>query len=96
MNEKIDFLYMVASALKSCVKFIYSEKATKFCEITLLLSYVVPVKSKVKISHNFVAFWECMNFNSCIRIQAKAYSGLISFSTYIRPDLHIKKICATK
>ena len=39
------------------LKFIYSEKATKFCEIfTLLLSYVVPVKSKVKISQNFVAF----------------------------------------
>ena len=41
---------------KSCarVKFIYSEKATKFCEIfTLLLSYVVPVKSKVKISAKF-------------------------------------------
>ena len=36
------------------VKFIYSEKATNFCEIfTLLLSYVVPVKSKVKISQNF-------------------------------------------
>ena len=35
-------------------KLIYSEKATKFCEIfTLLLSYVVPVKSKVKISQNF-------------------------------------------
>ena len=33
------------------LKFIYSEKAAKFCEIfTLLLSYVVPVKSKVKIS----------------------------------------------
>ena len=29
------------------VKFIYSEKGTKFCEIfTLLLSYVVPVKSE--------------------------------------------------
>ena len=29
------------------IKFIYSEKATKFFEIsTLLLSYVVPVKSK--------------------------------------------------
>ena len=41
------------------LKFIYSEKATKFCEIsTLLLSYVVPVKSKVKISQNFVAFSE--------------------------------------
>ena len=45
------------------VKFINSEKATKFCEIfTLLLSYVVPVKSKVKISQNFVAFSEYMNF----------------------------------
>ena len=31
-------------------KFIYSEKATKFCEIsTIDLSYVVPVKSTVKI-----------------------------------------------
>ena len=39
------------------LKFIYSEKATKFCEIsTLLLSYVVPVKSKV-------VFSEYMNFN---------------------------------
>ena len=45
------------------IKFIYSEKATKFCEIfTLLLSYVVPVKSKVKISQNCVAFSEYMNF----------------------------------
>jgi len=47
------------------VKFIYSEKATKFCEIfTLLLFYVVPVKSKVEISQNFVAFSEYMNFTS--------------------------------
>ena len=41
------------------LKFIYSERATKFCEIsTLILSYVVPVKSKVEISQNFVAFSE--------------------------------------
>ena len=47
------------------LKFIYYEKATKFCEIfTLLLPYVVPVKIKVKISQNFVAFSEHMNFNS--------------------------------
>ena len=46
------------------MKFIYSKKATKFCEIfTLLLSYAVPVKSKVKISQNFVAIAEYMNFN---------------------------------
>ena len=44
-------------------KFIYSEKATKFCDIsTLLLSYVVPVKNKAKISQTFVAFSENINF----------------------------------
>ena len=49
------------------VKFIYSEKGTKFCKIsTLLLSYEVPVKSKVKISQNFVAFSEYMNFNRTV------------------------------
>jgi len=46
------------------IKFIYSEKTTKFCKIsTNYLSYVVPVKSKVEISQNFVAFSEYMNFN---------------------------------
>ena len=38
------------------LKFIYSEKATKFCEIfPLLLTAVHTVKSKGKISQNFVA-----------------------------------------
>ena len=47
------------------IKFIYFEKATKFCKIsTLLLSYVVPVKSKVEMLQNFVAFSEYMNFIS--------------------------------
>ena len=47
------------------IKFIYSEKATKFCEVStlLFLSYVVSVKSKVEISQNFVAISEYMNFN---------------------------------
>ena len=45
------------------LKLIYSKKATKFCEIsTVDLSYVVPVKSSVEISKNFVAFSEYMNF----------------------------------
>ena len=49
------------------VRFIYSEKATKFSEIfTLPLSYVVPVKSNVKMSQNFVASSEYMNFKSQI------------------------------
>ena len=51
---------------KSTVKLIYSEKATKFCEIlTLLLTTVHTIKSKVKILQHFVAFSEFMNFNSC-------------------------------
>ena len=42
------------------LKFIYSEKATKFCEIFfLLLTTVHTVKEK--ISQNFVAFSEYMN-----------------------------------
>jgi hypothetical protein len=36
--------------LQTKLKFIYSKMATKFCKIfTLWLSYVLPVKSKVKI-----------------------------------------------
>ena len=46
------------------VKFIYSEKAIKFCEIsTLLLSVYTVDKSKVEISQNFVAFSEYTNFS---------------------------------
>ena len=45
------------------LKFIYSEKAAKFCEIfPLLLTTVHTVKSKGKISQNFVTFSEYMNF----------------------------------
>ena len=49
------------------LKFIYSEKATKFCEtFTLLLTTVHTVKSKVKILQNFVAFSEYMNFKGIL------------------------------
>ena len=45
------------------IKFVYSEKATKFCEIfTLLLTTVHTVKSNVKVLQNFVAFSEYRNF----------------------------------
>ena len=50
---------------KSMLKFIYSEKATKFCEIfPILLTVCTLVKSKGKISQNSVAFSEYMNFIS--------------------------------
>ena len=47
------------------IKFIYSEKATKFCEISpLLLSVCTVDKSKGEIAQNFVAFSEYTNFTS--------------------------------
>ena len=55
------------SCVAAVLKFLYSEKATKFCEIsTLDLSYVVTVKSTVEISQNIVAFSEYMNFMSLL------------------------------
>ena len=58
-------MYVIFCLKIKVIKFIYSEKATKFCEIsTLLLSYVVLVKREVEISQNFVAFSEYMNFTS--------------------------------
>ena len=62
-------------------KFIYSEKATRFCKIfILLLFYVVPVKSKVKILQNVVAFSEYMYFNRSE--SATMYILIISIGIY--------------
>ena len=47
------------------LKFIYSERASKFCKISTLLVTVCTVgKSIEKISPNIVAFSEYMNFNT--------------------------------
>ena len=49
--------------IKLWVKFIYSEKATKFCKIsTVDLTVTTQDKSTLEISQNFVAFSEYMNF----------------------------------
>ena len=62
LNSTLIFAYIVNMQLQ-LLKFVYSEKATKFCEIfPLLLSTVHTDKSKVEISQNFVAFSEYMNF----------------------------------
>ena len=56
---------MKAKSIKSaCIKFMYSD-AKKFCEIfPLLLTTVHTVKSKGKISQDFVAFSEYMNIKN--------------------------------
>ena len=60
----LQVIFIKIDALFCQLKFIYSEKATKFCEIfPLLLSAVHTVKSKGKISQNFVTFSEYMNFH---------------------------------
>ena len=47
------------------IKFIYSEKAKNFCKVfPLLLTTVHTVKSKGKISQNYMAFSEHMNFTN--------------------------------
>ena len=52
---------------KLTLKFVYSEKATKFCEISnLLLSTVHTNKSKVEISQIFSTFSGYMNFKKHI------------------------------
>ena len=70
----VDINLMPGFLIKSgyyIVKFIYSEKATRFCEIfTLLLTTVHTVKSKLEILQNFVAFSEYMNFK---RLQLCTY-----------------------
>ena len=63
-------LILFLSYFMTTVKFIYSEKAAKFCEISSVdLSCVVPVKSTVEISKNFVAFSEYMNFSTDFDVQ---------------------------
>ena len=62
-ESDFDFFVKEHGLKVQVLKFIYSEKAAKSCEISIVdLSYVVPVKSTVEILQNFVAFSECMNF----------------------------------
>ena len=73
-KKKYHFRIKFLHSLYCCaLKFIYFEKATRFCKIsTLLLSYVVPVKRKVEISQNFVALSEYMNFTTPTISQIRA------------------------
>ena len=64
-SDKLIFNDLTENGSNLLLKFIYSEKATKFCEIsTVDLSYVVTVKSTVEILQNFVTISEYINFNN--------------------------------
>ena len=69
MSFHVFRLIYIYYGINDIVKLIYSEKATKFCEIfPLLLTVCTLVKSKGKISQNFVAFSEYMNFTVAMQI----------------------------
>ena len=57
----LKFMNVINSACSS-VKFIYSEKATRFCEISTNYLTGSTYHWLVKILQNFVAFSEYMNF----------------------------------
>ena len=64
MWPELQVSFLEFTLINSLLKFIFSEKATNFCEIsTVDLSYVLTVKFTLEISQNFVAFSEYMNFN---------------------------------
>ena len=72
--------------LVSHLKFIYSEKATQFCEIfTLFLTTVHTVKSKVKISQNVVAFSEYMSFTNVYYIH---FEFTLLISIFLKSIIH--------
>ena len=78
------------------LKFVYSEKATEFCEIsTLLLSTVHTDKSKVEILQNFVAFSEYMNFKIQLeRVELlNIPSEMISSHYYVPSKLTYLEFC---
>ena len=78
--------YMWWPAHDILIKFIYFEKATKFCEIsTVDLTITTQDKSKLEISQNFVAFSKYMNFNTTAEISK-------SFLKITRPILILHKL----
>jgi hypothetical protein len=71
-----------------CVKFIYSEKATKFCKMsTLDLTLCTAVKFKMEIFQNFVAFSEYMNFN--LPVERKEFCISVIVFLYFNKKLHM-------
>ena len=85
MSHEVPSDFQVFNSLKiflKMLKFIHSEKARKFCEIfPLLLTTVHKVKSKGKISQNFVAFLEYMNF-TFIPVVSHSFWSYIIFSFF--------------
>ena len=101
LHPKISFheFHNIRCVMVFSVKFIYSEKATKFCKIsTIDLSYVVTFKFTVEISQTFVTFTEYMNFKDgrAKKIRDRTIVSLIksTFGDQLFVDLRaLYKLC---
>ena len=94
LSEK-PWIYCEIAATR--LKFIHSEKATKFCKIfTLLLTVCTMVKIKLKISHNLVAFSEHMNFKSKIRAAKEDIHQNSFFSKNVHLITIYQKTCISR
>ena len=73
---------------------LYSEKAAKFCEIfpAVLLTTVHTVKSKGKISQNFVAFSDYMNFKTTFEKSMNSFVKTI-LESLVDHLLSLKNFC---
>ena len=81
-----DWLF-ASDTQSNALKFIYSEKATKFFDIfTLFLTVTTQDKSKVNILQNYVAFSYYMNFTQGSRDE--------NLGTEIEQDYLLSALCA--
>ena len=73
------------------LKFIYSEKATKICEITIVdLTGTKQDKSMVEIFQNFVAFSEYLKFNVQPFSKVQTFLIFFPFSCFFQ-NVKVKK-----
>ena len=89
-----NFLFTVTQPSRNChdsylkstdlLKFIYSEKAIKYCKISIIdLTVTTQDKSTLEISQNFVSLSECMNFiQQNIRSLGIYFVSHVIFSSY--------------
>ena len=83
-NIKLNEAYKQVTTISIMIKFIYSEKVTKFCEIsTLLLSVCTVDKSKVEISQilwpsqNILTLMGCLFSNGVTKQKLQPLQGNI-------------------
>ena len=91
MMMSVPMLATSRNIYKKMIKFIYSDKATKFCEIfTLLLTVCTVIKSKVKILQHFVAFLEYIKYK--MKFSTVFFLGIDEYSIFLGKKQTVKTL----